>query len=113
MPRKKADSATSPNDMVSTEGGQNRPTFAARYLRVALAHMNELIIRGDETEAQQVGAELEDFLRFQFRGVALESLLSTVGWVRERAQQLARLNAIELAAYDDAEKRFTEPTSHE
>lgn len=109
MPRKKPDGDPSSNGMVSAEGGHTRPAFAARYIRVALAHMNELIIRGDQAEAAQVGLEIDDFLRYTFRGTALETIQATVSWIRERAQQLARLNAIELAAYDEAEARFAPP----
>lgn len=102
MPRKKAVATATINGMLTPDGRQTRPTFAARYIRVAVAHIDELIVRGREAEAQEVVSELEDFLQFTFRGEALAALKATVSWIRERSQQLARFNDEELRAYGEA-----------
>ena len=102
MPRKKPVATPTINGMLSPNGGNTRPTFAARYIRVAVAHIDEFNVGGREAEAEEVVSELEDFLQFTFRGEALAALKATVGWIRERSKQLARFNDEELRAYGEA-----------
>lgn len=88
MPRKKAEGPTRTPKPTPTV------PLVARYLVIAVAELQTLIVEGRETAANKLQLEIEDQLQFSFSGPALVTLRALVAWIRQRAEDFARENMV-------------------
>lgn len=95
-----------PVDTLPNETNKPLPLVSSYFL-LAITQLAELIIEGDKSAACQLESEIEDQLRFHFRGDALATLMA----VKRRERQLAEDFAgrqIDYRSVDLPEPRFGE-----
>lgn len=98
MPRKKSDTPAT-----GVRPRQERPPFAARYIRVCLTAMYGMILEHNEAGAAQAKHDVEEYVTVAFRGEAATAIMAAIDWVWELAHNFASQPVdVPIGMWDDS-----------